>query len=375
VSSCLTLEVKDFPFVVATQGLLRIRSLATFRTLLVEGITLSVERFAFTVVLSWQVERESPCQPKLDHQLVVSVLRIDSTPVDVIGEFELKMLNVDDPANTAQCTRVLEYPAYPETPHDILLGPMGPTMRDILDPQGGWLRDGSLTLVCRVKACSQGTAVKVMSAPLEDSGQEALLLQALSQDLGTMLDSGHGADVLLHVGGESLPAHSFVLMARSPVFRAMCSHEMQEKTTKEVVIEALDPVSVKEMLRYMYTGQAANTLQDSDYAEGVLEAANRYQVAGLVELCTGSLGRSLSCQNAARRLMLADLVGEEAFRSRCLAFITSSSSVTKAVQRTDGFKELTKQRPHLVADILSAAFPPDQEPRARVELKRRRVDA
>lgn len=53
-----------------------------------------------------------------------------------------------------------------------------------------------------------------------------------------------------------LRAHRALLAARSSVFEAMLSRDMQERRTNVIEINDLDPPVVQAMLEYMYTGFA-----------------------------------------------------------------------------------------------------------------------
>merc|ERR1719436_2369909 len=129
---------------------------------------------------------------------------------------------------------------------------------------------------------------------------------------------------------------------------------MKEQAEKEVTITDLEPLAVQRMVRFMYTGG----LSHDNETLALLEAAHRYQVAVLVELCVVALSSRLSVDMVAERLMVADLAGLDSLRRACLLFITSSSGRVAAVQATEGYAKLAQKRPHLALDILASAFPP-----------------
>ncbi|GIY49829.1 speckle-type POZ protein [Caerostris darwini] len=60
-------------------------------------------------------------------------------------------------------------------------------------------------------------------------------------------------DVTLQVGSAEFPAHKALLAARSPVFKAMFTNDMQETARNAVDISDLDADTVKSMLLYAYT--------------------------------------------------------------------------------------------------------------------------
>jgi len=133
---------------------------------------------------------------------------------------------------------------------------------------------------------------------------------------------------------------------------------MREQAEKEVEIRDLDPAAVRRMVRFMYTGSTGEELDNDNETVALLEAAHRYQVSVLVELCVTALSSRLTVDMVAERLMVADLAGLGGLRRACLSFITDATGRVAAVQATEGFARLARKRPHLAVDILAAAFPP-----------------
>lgn len=139
-----------------------------------------------------------------------------------------------------------------------------------------------------------------------------------------------------------LRKHNCVLcfLARSPVFAAMFEHNMVESNRNRVVIIDADYRVVLEMVRFMYTGRVQNL---ESIAYGLLAAADmvckpsisyvyllkftiiithnyllyiltwtllfvlQYAINGLKGMCEEILRNSMTAQNAADLLILADL--------------------------------------------------------------------
>ena len=108
----------------------------------------------------------------------------------------------------------------------------------------------------------------------------------LGQLLTNMRRSGAHCDVDIHASGESLHAHSVVLIARSPVFAAMLQANMTEGATGVIEVTDVDAVTFSRMLDYMYTDCIKDVNFESD-AEAVgllLQASAKYELTGLVAL-------------------------------------------------------------------------------------------
>ena len=75
----------------------------------------------------------------------------------------------------------------------------------------------------------------------------------LHKHLGELLESQKGADVtfLLASGGERFPAHKSVLAKRSRVFMAEFFGGMEERTSRVVEVQDVDPAAFEAMLRFV----------------------------------------------------------------------------------------------------------------------------
>jgi hypothetical protein len=166
----------------------------------------------------------------------------------------------------------------------------------------------------------------------------------LTDDLGELWENSLFTDCCLLVAGHEFRAHKVILAARSPVFRAMFEHEMEERLANPTEIHDLDPKVFKEMMGFIYTGKAPH-LQSHSMATDVLTAADKYGLEGLKVLCEDALCRNLSVENAAQTLILADLHKREQLKTQALYFIALHASV---VSETSEWKSMMETHPHLV---------------------------
>jgi speckle-type POZ protein len=179
--------------------------------------------------------------------------------------------------------------------------------------------------------------------------------------LGALLSDGERADVIIKVNGEDIRAHSLILMARSSVFRSMLSSPMREATEGTVIINDLDVAAVKATIAFMYTGQIDEYLLKPDADTlGILEAAHRYDVSSLVDLCVQSLIARLDVSTVSEWLHVADLIGNAGLKTSCLNFMRLH--ITE-VQATDKFAKFVATRPALVTELLASLFPPAKRQR------------
>ncbi|XP_028724501.1 speckle-type POZ protein-like isoform X2 [Peromyscus eremicus] len=172
-------------------------------------------------------------------------------------------------------------------------------------------------------------------------------------------------------------------LARSPVFNAMFEHEMEECKKNRVEINDLDPEVFKEMMRFVYTGKAPNL---DKMADNLLAAADKYALERLKVMCEEALCSSLSVENVADTLVLADLHSAEQLKAQAIDFINRCSVLRQLgckdgknwnnnqatdIMETAGWKSMIQSHPHLVAEafraLASAQCPQFGIPRKRLK--------
>ncbi|XP_052575306.1 speckle-type POZ protein-like [Peromyscus californicus insignis] len=166
----------------------------------------------------------------------------------------------------------------------------------------------------------------------------------LADELGELWASSHFTDCYLVVAGQEFQAHKAILAARSPVFRAMFEHDMEESKTNRVEIHDLEPQVFKAMMDFIYTGTAPDL---DSMAAAVLAAADKYGLEHLKVMCEDALCRDFSVENAAHTLFLADLHNAGQLKTQTLDFITAHAS---EVSETSSWKTVVGSYPQLVAE-------------------------
>ncbi len=93
---------------------------------------------------------------------------------------------------------------------------------------------------------------------------------------------------------------------------------MVEKEFNTVEITDFDDEVVKGMLEYIYTGE---TELMSERAPDLLQAAEKYDLAGLKEDCEYAMAENLHVENAAEILVLAHLHNANLLKPRVIDYI------------------------------------------------------
>jgi speckle-type POZ protein len=119
---------------------------------------------------------------------------------------------------------------------------------------------------------------------------------------------------------ETIRTHKCVLMIRSAVFRAMFSSEMIESTTKEVLIEDIDPSVMRELVRYLCTSEISERRQYPCTWENLLVAFMKYDIRAAVLECELKLLTHLQRDNLKSMLTFADSCNAWSLKRRCIKF-------------------------------------------------------
>lgn len=191
---------------------------------------------------------------------------------------------------------------------------------------------------------------------LETRAASVASAEDLVTDLRNLWDGGNRGDVVLRSGDTEFRAHGLVLAARSPVFDRMLATKMAEASSGVVEISDVSEGNLRRLCEFIYTGSVKDDSlwDDAEASGGLLQAAAKYEVHGLVRLCAAKVGTALTVDSVAEWLMLASQIGPqaEALKARCLRF----TAVHLAdVQGTAGWNRLM-QNQRVVSEVAPLLF-------------------
>uniref|UniRef100_I1QUQ4 BTB domain-containing protein n=1 Tax=Oryza glaberrima TaxID=4538 RepID=I1QUQ4_ORYGL len=182
-----------------------------------------------------------------------------------------------------------------------------------------YLRDDCFTIRCDIVVMREirPEEATFVSVPPSD----------LKQQLGDLLETGKGADVVFEVGGETFAAHRYVLAARSPVFNAEFFGSMKESDAVAggvVRIEEMEARVFKLLLRFVYTDSLPKMKEEDIMCQHLLVAADRYNLKRLKLICEKKLRKYISVGTVANILALADQHYCDGLKKACFNFLGSS---------------------------------------------------
>ncbi|VAH55284.1 unnamed protein product [Triticum turgidum subsp. durum] len=174
-------------------------------------------------------------------------------------------------------------------------------------------------------------------------------------DLGQLLSSGEGADVMFEVGGEMFAAHRCVLGARSSVFRAQLLGPMKESTSMCVQIEDMEPKVFQALLYFIYTDSAPE-IDDADalgMIQHLLVAADRYGLKRLKLTCEEKLCGYINTSTVATTVALAEQHACPALKEECFRFLEScNNSMLDLITRSSDFEHLARSCPSIMKELI-----------------------
>ncbi|GBN94312.1 Speckle-type POZ protein B [Araneus ventricosus] len=240
------------------------------------------------------------------------------------------------------------------------------TKKKLMERKNVYLPDDVLSLQCEFSFTSgivlrEGNRILSECISVENNGLNGRRLQKendtpvlkciLSNNLKSMVNNSCLSDVKLKTKSQTYPAHKTILGARSPVFKAMFSSDMREKIIDCVDVEDLNDDTVLRMLRYIYSAE----VEELEWVSAIelYEAADKYVVLHLRDICSYFLKNSLCPSNACEALVLADLHQDDDLKSFVQDFIFRHG---KDVINSEEWEKLMETNLKLAAETMRVKY-------------------
>lgn len=173
-------------------------------------------------------------------------------------------------------------------------------------------------------------------------------VESLLADLAKTLEDEGSSDITVLCQDNSIRVHKLILSARSPVFKAMLTSDMVERTQGVIHIEDASVEVVRAMVRYMYTAKVEH---DFDRIKELLVLANKYQVLELVNYCSSRIFESLSEDNALEIGMFGEMHNSEVLINRCAKYICYDMTDSLAEDWMDKIQESPKLMLQIIKNL------------------------
>ncbi|CAE7885892.1 klhl40 [Symbiodinium sp. KB8] len=138
-------------------------------------------------------------------------------------------------------------------------------------------------------------------------------------------------NVIFETADEEVSAHDLVLVAASPVLKAMLESTMKEGSSKRIPVKDSSGGAVRLFVDMLYT---SSTRDEPDYKTVLvaLDLAHRWQVDGVVSVLQAILRDMISVDSFVAIAETAMLKGLEPLQRACRAFAANNSKV-KTMQK------------------------------------------
>ncbi|XP_011302340.1 speckle-type POZ protein isoform X2 [Fopius arisanus] len=191
---------------------------------------------------------------------------------------------------------------------------------------------------------------------------------SLAQDMARLLKHPKSVDTKLTCGGSSahteIPVHASVIAARSDVLADMIvpvieidpPNSDQGDSEKSMPyrftldLTDLSPELTEELLRYIYTDHVDNL----DFlASQLLAIAERFRLKGLKELCERNLIETLTPENVASLLLMADEFNSDCLKRAGLAYCEENAM---NINKSFAWKIMEQVNPELFHEACEAGI-------------------
>jgi len=234
---------------------------------------------------------------------------------------------------------------------------------DILVPNE-FINDDTLTIVCEMTI--PGNDVTRLGYTYNDAKNSSKKEETnkLVTDMERLLETSTLTDVTIKCENKILECHKAILSARSSVFRAMFQHDMRESKNNEIIIPDLDFTTVKDMVKFIYSGRLVDIAEKSDL---LLSAADKYDIKDLKEMCCQCLSANLNVDQIVDVLVLSDLHKATELKNTAIQFLLCHK---EEVFAQPDWKVKLKGHPDLLMEVLESSVetrgcPPPNKRRRR----------
>ncbi|GIY02970.1 speckle-type POZ protein B [Caerostris extrusa] len=170
----------------------------------------------------------------------------------------------------------------------------------------------------------------------------------LSKDLKALYKTSLNSDVILSVGSHQIRAHKSILSARSPVFKKIFDHNMEESKQNFVDITDVPKDAFEKLIEYMYTGVFTETCISFNELCELYCAAGKYDVIELQNKCGNTLLSIAMPSTMMEILQLADTHSDLNLKSETLNLIRFSF---ESVVNTEAWDFCRTNKPHLITEV------------------------
>ena len=170
------------------------------------------------------------------------------------------------------------------------------------------------------------SAVAILSKGKSTHAKRNLSVQAWVDMWESIREMTHTHNVIFETADEEVAAHDLILVAASPVLKAMPQSTMKEGSSKRIPVKDSSGSGVRLLLDMLYTSSMRD---DPDYKAVLvaLDLAHRWQVDSIVPVLARILMEMITVESFVAIAEASILRGLELLQRACRTFATNSSEL------------------------------------------------
>lgn len=182
---------------------------------------------------------------------------------------------------------------------------------------------------------------------VDSSNQLTDNFNRFQEDLKKLSNDIKYCDIRLLVEEDELPAHKFVLSARSSVFSEIFQNEISDN---KIRIEGFNSKVIKAVLQYVYFGKIKMNDKSAKFTVAMYNAANKYDLPGLKKAYTEILKLNTDETNAGDILMAAATWNDEKLKEHIFEF---ACNYPEKVANSEEWRDTLMERNDLAMELLT----------------------
>ena len=170
---------------------------------------------------------------------------------------------------------------------------------------------------------------------------------------GKLYAENEFVDVKIVCNEKTFACHKAVLSCQSEVFKTMIrfkSSTENQTGVMEINENDVNSEAMEQVLFYFYHGNVQDTKMINT---NLLRAADKYEVAGLMDMCARYLESNLSLENALDVLVTSELTNQKGLFDCAAKFVRENKG---KMNKTGAYKEMLEKDPKFIAIVMAKMF-------------------
>ncbi|XP_057318544.1 TD and POZ domain-containing protein 1-like [Microplitis mediator] len=161
----------------------------------------------------------------------------------------------------------------------------------------------------------------------------------IAESIKELYETRKDYDFIITVENRKFKVHKIILIARCPVFSAIFAGAIKEGHKDDLSIADIKATAFSKMLEFIYTDQVTDV---NDVAIDLLDAAEKFQLKVLKQVCENSISRRLTVENAIKSMQSAERNDSQDLFAHIINFIAKNAA---SVIETKDFVAFEEEKP------------------------------